>query len=136
MSVIYVAHSKMLQAWGADVGLGKALYKLGLVPEGEDPAQILAAGHAGVSDWVLLRAEPAAGLEEDAMYERLARKEKLVDPAYYPRIRGARGIVKVNLQAVENAMRIRLALETGQEPRDIKVKPADVARHLVANALK
>jgi len=133
MGTIYVARSKALQAWGGDVGLGKNLYKLGYV-EDTTPEVVLAAGMAGETDWVVVKAE-AADTTEAELLERLARKEKLVDPTYYPRIRGATGLVKVNLAGVENSMRIRQALETGQEPKDIKVKPADIARQLIANAL-
>jgi hypothetical protein len=129
---IFVARSKVMQAWGSDVGLGKALYAVGLA---EDAAAVVAAGFAGCTDWELIDSAPAEGLDAESLDARLARKEKLVDPTYYPRIKGARGIVRVNLTAVENAKRIRLALESGQEPRVVKVAPVDVARHLIRNAL-
>ena len=47
----------------------------------------------------------------------------------------ATGLVKVDLLKVENSMRIRIALETNQEPKTLKVKPADVAQYLINNAL-
>lgn len=134
MGTIYVARSKGLQTWGADVGLGKNLYAIGYAEDGT-PEERLAAGLAGETDWVLVKAQAADGTDEAALLERLGRKEKLVDPTYYPRIRGARGLVKVDPVKVENSMRIRKALETGQEPKDIKVKPADIAQYLINNAL-
>lgn len=134
MGTIYVARSKGLQTWGADVGLGKNLYAIGYTEDGS-PEELLAAGLAGEKDWVLVKAQAADGTDEAALLERLGRKEKLVDPTYYPRIRGARGLVKVDPVKVENSMRIRKALETGQEPKDIKVKPADIAQYLINNAL-
>jgi len=134
MPVIYVAKSKTLQAWGADVGLGKNLYKIGVVEEG-DPAEMLASGFAGVSDWEVVKTRDVDDVDEDAALARLARKEKLVDPTYYPKVRGARGLVKVDLMKVENSMRIRIALETNQEPKALKVKPADIAQYLIGNAL-
>ncbi len=134
VGTIYVARSKGLQTWGADVGLGKNLYAIGYVEEGT-PDDILAAGLAGEKDWVLVKTQAAEDTDEAALLERLGRKEKLVDPTYYPRIRGARGLVKVDPVKVENSMRIRKALETGQEPKEIKVKPADIAQYLINNAL-
>ncbi len=134
MGSIYVARSKGLQAWGADVGLGKNLYAIGFVADGT-PEETLAAGLAGEKDWVLIKAQTAEDTDESTLLERLGRKEKLVDPTYYPRIRGARGLVKVDPVKVENSMRIRKALETGQEPKEIKVKPADIAQYLINNAL-
>lgn len=136
MGTIYVAKSKTLQAWGADVGLGKnTLYKIGFVAE-DGPEAVLAAGLAGMTDWELIKTqETAADVSEEALLERLARKEKLVDPAYYPKVKGARGLVKVDLMKVENSMRIRIALETNQEPKTLKVKPVDIAQYLINNAL-
>ncbi|CAA7625598.1 conserved hypothetical protein [Candidatus Terasakiella magnetica] len=134
MGLIFVAKSKNLQSWGGDVGLGKNLYKLGYLEEGT-PEELLAAGLAGETDWQLIKSQAAEGVTEEALLARLGRKEKMVDPTYYPRIRNAIGIVKVNLGSVENSMRIRIALETNQEPKDIKVKPADVAQYLINNAL-
>lgn len=134
MGTVFAARSKALQKWGADVGLGKNLFAVGWAAEGT-PAEALAGGLAGESDWEVVKSQPADDVDEAALLERLGRKEKLVDPNYYPRIKGARCIVKVDPAKVENSMRIRLALETGQEPKDIKVKPADIAQYLINNAL-
>lgn len=134
MGVIYVAKSKGLTAWGADVGLGKNLYAIGFVEDGT-PEEALAGGLAGEKDWTVVKSQAAEGIDEAAILERLGRKEKLVDPTYYPRIRGARGLVKVDPVKVENSIRIRKALETGLEPKEIKVKPADIAQYLINNAL-
>lgn len=133
MGIIYVARSKTLQDWGGDVGLGKHLYKLGYAEDGEVEAAL--AGLAGQSDWVVVKTQAAEGLSEEAVLDRLGRKEKLVDPTYYPRVKGTLGLVKVNPAKVENSMRIRQALETGQEPKTIKVKPADIGQYLINNAL-
>ncbi len=135
MGTIYVAKSKTLQAWGADVGLGKnTVYKIGYVEDG-NPADLLAAGLAGVADWEMIKTQEAEGVTEESLLERLSRKEKLVDPNYYPKIKGARGLVKIDLMKIENSMRIRIALETNQEPKILKVKPADIAQYLINNAL-
>lgn len=135
MGIIYVAKSKLLQVWGADVGLGKnTVYKIGYLEDG-NPADLLAAGFAGVSDWEVVKTQDAEDVTEPSLLERLARKEKLVDPNYYPKIKGAQGLVKVDLMKVENSMRIRIALETNQEPKTLKVKPADIGQYLINNAL-
>ncbi len=134
MGTIYVARSKTLQAWGADVGLGKNVYKLG-VSEDADPAAFLAAGFAGLSDWEVIKSQEVDAISEADALARLGRKEKLVDPTYYPKVKGAQGLVKVDLLKVENSMRIRIALETNQEPKALKVKPADIAQYLINNAL-
>ncbi len=134
MGTIYVAKSKTLQAWGGDVGLGKNLYKIGLMEDGA-PAELLAGGLAGVADWELVKTQEVDGVSEADALARLGRKEKLVDPTYYPKVKGTVGLVKVDLMKVENSMRIRIALETNQEPKTIKVKPADVAQYLINNAL-
>ena len=134
MGIIYVATSKAQQEWGADVGLGKHLYKVGVAEDGT-PDEAL-AGFANQTDWKVLKSEEAPGLTEAQVLERLARKEKLVDPNYYPKLRGATGIVKANLTAIENNMLVNLALD-GKEPgKTFKVKPADIAAYLIANALK
>lgn len=132
MAILYVATSKTLQEWGADVGLGKNLYKVGLA-DGQTPEETL-DGFAGQSDWKVLKTAEVDFGEEDLM-ARLDRREKPVDPTYYPKLRGARGIVKVNLAAIENSRLVALALE-GKEPPKTKAKAADIAAHLVNNLAK
>lgn len=135
MTTVYVASSKGLAEWGSDVGLSKNLYKVGLSEEdGKDAVDALNAdGHAGQTDWVLVKAEEAGGLDEAGMLARLAPKEKMVDPKYYPRIRGAVGIYKVKPENVENHILVKQAL-AGQEPKLGKLKPADIATYLLVNA--
>lgn len=134
MAIIYVAVSKATQEWGAEVGLGKNLYKVG-VADGEAGLEPALAGLAGQSDWKVLKSE-ACELSEDEALAGVQRKEKMVDPAYYPRLRGTRGLFKVTVANVENSLLIALALEGKEPPRTFKVKPADVARYLISNALR
>jgi hypothetical protein len=136
MAVVYAAFSKILAQWGAEVGLTKHIYKLGVVADGSAAAAVEALNasqHAGAGDWKLLAKRELDGADEAALIERLARKEKLVEPAFYPRIQSAPGIFKVKLANVENHLLVKVALE-GKDTARVKVKPADVGAYLIRNA--
>ncbi|MGE5547402.1 MAG: hypothetical protein ACM33T_10925 [Solirubrobacterales bacterium] len=135
MATIYVAASKAFTEWASDVGLGKNVYKVGVIADGT-PEEALAEGLSGCTDWKVIKAADAGELSEEDALARLARKEKMVDPNYYPRLRGAAGIVRANLTAIENSMLVAIALENREPPKNFKVKPADVATYLINNALK
>ena len=136
MPTLYVAQSKSLNEWGFDVGLSKNLFKVGVtdLPPKEAVAALNAEKFAGQTDWTLIKAEPVDGVEEAALIEHLALKEKVVDHKYYPRIRGATGIFKVKPENVENHIIIKMSL-AGEEPKLTKLKPADIAGYLIHNAL-
>ena len=72
-------------------------------------------------------------LEEAAAVERLAKKERVIDPNYYPKIRGAVGIFKVKIGNVANHLLVKRALAGGDQKLD-KVKTADIAAYLIQNA--
>jgi hypothetical protein len=131
MAFIYVARSAKLSNWGSDVGLGKNIYKVGVA---DDPKAALAEAWAGETDWTLVKKEPADDLTEDAVIERLAKRETLVDPRYYPRIRESRGLFKLNPVHVESHIIVGRAMEGGAERVAIKLKPADFASYLIHNA--
>ena len=135
MATVYAAFSKVLAEWGAEVGLTKHIYKLGVAdtPAAAAIEALNAGQHAGASDWKLLAKREWDGADEAALIERLARKEKLVDPAFYPRIQGSPGIFKVKLANVENHLLVKIALE-GKDTAGVKVKPADVGAYLIRNA--
>jgi hypothetical protein len=135
MTVLYIATSKNLAGWAADVGLTKHIYKVGVV-EGPIDDAIKALnddGFAGESDWRLLKQQDVDGLEEASAVDRLAKKEKMVDPDYYPKIRGAVGIFKVKIGNVANHLLVKRAL-AGDEQKIDKVKAADIAAYLIQNA--
>lgn len=132
MAVIYVARSATLGRWASDVGLGKNVFKVGVA---EEPIKdLLAAGWAGSSDWTLVKKEETGELTEEAALERLARRETEIDPKYYPRIRGTRGLFKVNPVHVESHMLVARALEGEAERVALKLKPRDFAAYLIHNA--
>ncbi len=133
MATLYVARSARLGKWAFEVGLGKHIYKVGVTDE--PVKKLVAAGWAGETDWQLVKQQPAELAEADAL-ERLAKKEKAIDPRYYPRIREAAGLFKVDPVHVENHMLVTRALAGEASASPIKLKPADFAAYLIHNATR
>ncbi|HXP30127.1 MAG TPA: hypothetical protein VN832_03490 [Stellaceae bacterium] len=134
MGVIYVARSAKLGDWASEVGLSKHVYKVGCTDEPVKP--LVAAGWAGETDWTLIKQQEAPGLSEAEMLARLTRKEKIIDPKYYPRIRGTPGLFKVDPTHVESHILVSRALAGEAERTLIRLKPADFAAYLIHNALR
>jgi hypothetical protein len=132
MTTIYVARSVKTGKWASDVGLGKHVYKLGVTDD--DPKQTAAAGWAGETDWSVVKAEPVEGLDEDEAIDRLAGKERMIDPNLYPKLKGARGVFRINEVKVENHILVSRALAGESDLKALKLKPADFAAYLIANA--
>lgn len=135
MPTVYVAASKELGKWGADVGISKHLFKVGVTdePAEEAVAALNAAGYAGQADWKLVQKQEVERLSEQAALERIQRKEKMLDPNYYPRLRGTSGIFRVKPVNVENHILVAQAL-AGREPKLDKLKPTDIAQYLITIA--
>lgn len=134
MGVIYVARSVKFGKWASDVGLSKHVYKVGFTEE--DPKPIVEQGWGGETDWAIVRKREAEGVSEEEVIQRLQRKEKMVDPTYYPRLRGATGIFKVLPEHVENHIIVARTMEGASDRAEIKLKPADFADYLIHNALR
>ncbi len=135
MPVIYVARSKSLSDWGASVGISKSLFKVG-VADGTGKSAVATLNDeecAGLDDWRLVGSEDADDLDEDAALARLGTTDMVVEPTYYPRIRGAAGIFRVKPDKVENSLLVEKAF-AGDESLDFKVKPGDFATYLIKNA--
>ena len=137
MAILYVASSKGLAAWGSDHGLTRYLFKVGVT--GEDPAATIerlnAEQHAGQSDWKLAKKAANVDADEAMILARIAAKESLVDPHYYPGIRKAPGIVKVKLANVESRLLVQQTLK-GEDPHLVKVKNADIVDYLANIAMQ
>jgi hypothetical protein len=134
MATLYVARSAKLGKWASDVGLSKHIYKVGVTDE--PVKMIVEAGWAGETDWQIVKQQPVDDVAETDALERLAKKEKTVDPRYYPRIREAAGIFKVDPVHVENHMLVTRALAGEADATPIKLKPVDFAAYLIHNALR
>ncbi len=134
MATIYVARSGKVGKWASDVGLSKHVFKLGCTEE--DPKALAAAGWAGETDWQIVKKQAVEGLTEVEAIERVARKEKLIDPNLYPKLRGAVGVFKVIPAHVENHILVSRALAGQAERIELKLKPADFADYLIGNAVR
>jgi hypothetical protein len=134
MATIYAAKSKSLQSWGAEVGLTKHLYKVGVAQDGAEAAieALNQAGYAGRNDWRLIGKQQVEQIDEDMAYMRLRRRVPEVDPGYYPKIKGARGIFKININSIEQQLLMQRAL--AGEIKSITIKQADVAAWLIRTA--
>jgi hypothetical protein len=134
MGAIYVARSAKLGKWASDVGLGKHIYKVGVTGDAKAKPLVESSGWAGEDDWTLVKQEDAGELTEEEVLARLARREKLVEPKYYPRIRDLGGLFKIDPVHVESHIIVGRAMEGGAERAAIKLKPADFASYLIHNA--
>jgi hypothetical protein len=135
MATLYVASSKGLANWGSDHGLTKHVYKMGVTDGSAEAAieELNASQHAGHEDWKLAKKTEKVEEDEATLLARVAAKEKLVDPNYYPGIKKAPGIFKVKLANVESRMLVQQTLR-GETPHVVKIKAADIIDYLVGLA--
>jgi hypothetical protein len=134
MSVIFVARSAKFGRWASDVGLGKHVYKVGVAAD--DPKPLAAQGWAGENDWTIVRRRPVDAIGEEEVIDRLARKEKMIDPQLYPKLKGALGMFRLTPARVENHIIVTRALAGDSDRAEVKLKPADFADYLIHNALR
>lgn len=134
MANLYVARSAKLSRWASDVGLGKNIFKVG-VTEG-DPKAVAATGWAGENDWTIVRKKAVADLTQEEVLDRLGRKEKMIDPNLYPKLKGAVGVFRLTPARVENHIVVTRALAGESDRTEIKLRPTDYADYLIHNALR
>ena len=135
MAVVFVARSAALAKWASDVGQGKHVFKLGVAADKEAVKAAVTAGWAGETDWRLIQEQEAGAATESEAIERLARKERVIDPAYYPRLKGAPGVFRIALANVQNSLLIAKAMTADEPLTEIKVKPKDIADYMIRNAV-
>ncbi|CAO3374449.1 hypothetical protein [Azospirillum argentinense] len=135
MAVVYVARSAALTKWASDVGQGKHIFKLGVAADKDAAKAAIDAGWAGEGDWRPIHSQEVADLEEEAVIERLMRKEKVIDPTYYPKLKGASGVFRITLTNVQNSLLVAKAMSADEPLTDVKVKPKDIADYMIRNAL-
>jgi len=75
------------------------------------------------------------GGEEEAL-ARLARKEKVIEPNLYPKLKGANGVFRLAPTRVESHIIVTRALAGDSDRIEIKLKPTDFADYLIHNALR
>src|SRR5690242_9268357 len=119
---------------GPRARLGKNVYKIGIA-EG-DPKPLAAAGWAGETDWTIVRKAPVEGLSEEEMLDRLGRKEKMIEPNLYPKLKGALGVFRLTPTRIENHILVTRALAGESDRGVLKLRPADYADYLIHNALR
>ena len=136
MPAVYVAFSATQQEWGSDVGISKDLYKVG-VADGTGEAAAKEAVDAlnaekvcGQADWQLAGTKDLEVESEDALIAMLADRQKMVDPNYYPKLKGVKGIFKVNVRNVEAHIVIKNTME-GKASKVPKLKPKDIGTYLL-----
>ncbi|GHU04004.1 hypothetical protein FACS1894205_1510 [Alphaproteobacteria bacterium] len=135
MAILFAARSASLTKWASDVGLGKHIYLIGVSNDAESLGKSLEIGWCGVADWKVAAKTSVEGLSAKDAEKRLQKREKMVDPVFYPKLKGQTGVFRVKLENVENHIMVVKAL-AGQETKDVKAKTGDIARYLLDNAQK
>jgi hypothetical protein len=139
MPAVYVAMSPTQQEWGEGVGISKHLYKIGLAEgEGKDAATAAVAAlseatHAGQTDWQMIGFKNLPVESEEELIAKMADRQKMVDPTYYPKIKGVRGIFRINIRNVEAHHVIKNTMD-GKTAKVPKLKPKDIAEYLLSAA--
>lgn len=135
MAVIYVARSAALTKWASNVGQGKHTYKLGVAEDATAVKAAIEAGWGGETDWKLIHSQEVDGLTEEEALDKLLRREKAIDPTYYPRLKGAAGVFRISLTNVENSALVAKAMTADEPLTELKVKPKDIADYMIRNAV-
>ena len=132
MPSVYIAMSPTMQEWGSDAGISKHLYKAGVTDDDPKAAvdALNAEGYAGQKDWQLAGDKAVDTIDEEGFVARLAERQKTVDPLYYPKLKGARDIVKLEQRKVEANFVIKQTMEGGAS-KVPKLKPQHMADFII-----
>jgi hypothetical protein len=136
MPSVYIAMSQTMQEWGNDAGISKHLYRIGFTDEAPADAvkELSKSGYGGQNDWLLLDMREADSLDQGALMARITNRMKLIDPLYYPKLKGAKDIVRLDQRKVEASIVIKLTME-GRASKVPKLKPKDMAGFILDVAL-
>jgi hypothetical protein len=128
--------SQTMQEWGNDAGISKHLYKVGFTDDAPADAvkELSDSGYGGQNDWTLLDTREADSLDQNALMGRITNRMKLIDPLYYPKLKGAKDIVRLDQRKVEASIVIKLTME-GRASKVPKLKPKDMAGFILDVAL-
>ncbi|KAA0581095.1 hypothetical protein FZ983_09120 [Azospirillum sp. B21] len=135
MAVVFVARSAALTKWASDVGQGKHIFKLGVSEDEAAVKSAVTAGWGGETDWKLIESKEIDGLDEETALARLGRREKVIDPTYYPRLKGATGVFRIALTNVQNSLLVAKAMTADEPLTEVKVKPKDIADYMIRNSI-
>ena len=91
---------------------------------------------AGESDWKIVKSREVEGVTEEEAIERLAKKERMLDPNLYPKLNSATGVFRLRAEQVENHILVTRALAGDSDRLELKLKPADFADYLIHNAMR
>ena len=136
MPSVFIAMSQAMQEWGSDAGISKHLYMVGFADEAPEDAvkELVESAYAGQKDWVLVGARETDTPDRSALMARIGERMKIVDPLYYPKIKGAKDIVRVDQRKVEANIVIKRTME-GRDSKVPKIKPKDMAVFILDAAL-
>jgi hypothetical protein len=101
-----------------------------------DPKTLAAADWGGETDWKIVRTKAVDDLSEAEAVDRLCRKEKMIDPNLYPKLKGTAGVFRLTPARIENHIIVTRALAGHSDRAEVKLKPADYADYLIHNALR
>ena len=79
---------------------------------------------------------PVDDLSEEEALDRLGRKEKMIDPNLYPKLKGAVGVFRLAPARIENHIMVTRALAGESDRTAIKLRPTDYADYLIHNTLR
>lgn len=134
MPYCYVAKSKSLQDWGHSVGISKHLYKVGVTSNDvkNTVSKMNFENFSGRNDWKIIMHDSIEEIEESLIFEKLKKSLNLIDPAYYPQIKEAKGIFKIKLQSVEDSLLLSIALQDEENSnKGIKIGAKQIAKYIL-----
>ncbi|MDC0073299.1 hypothetical protein OAK17_00420 [Alphaproteobacteria bacterium] len=133
-----ILKSKKLQEWGSSVGVTRYLYKVAIFDEKiKGIATILNDENcAGHNDWKLISSRQTDFNNQDQVINNIKGKVEVLDNDYYPKLKGEKGILKINPSKVENSLLLKSALENeNMQLKKIKIGQKEIANYILDHLL-